>query len=493
MFKPSGVTLPNREMFDALWKRNSHGGGFCVCSKGMVHGSKGYMEFEEFYKAVTESIKTEDTAIVHMRIATHGARDKTATHPFPASGDRGQLQATTWTSKYGVAHNGVITGYGTRNEKEYSALSDTQEFILKNLSSPAFLELLFSKDTCAVNLIDKALGGDRMIVLRGDGFSVMFGFWHKFEGCEYSNMDYDIANHKYVPAKGTSVVPVNDGWVKDNKKWPAKYKKGKRWEYFETVDNTLEKCSACGTFTYEGYCCGKTHVCIDCFLRGNESHPIIHAARESQRRRIKEGNASSSAKNVEGKEKDSREPDIISAIELPASFKCDFVCNTCGLPTKSGVMVRRVGIICNKCARDLEDENVAIAKGREKALGDANENPQDQVIPIADRVAEDADALFRTEKGRFLTAKEFFNEGESIAQMIVELEDLEGVPCPAARSFITRTNCHYCKHYVKCNSCALRRHESFSDEVVENYTIRLGRTLMQLGCRKLMAFPIEES
>jgi len=87
IYKPEGAIVSD-ELFDRCWKLFSHGGGYAVWDNGRWVYEKGFMEKEEFYKAVKESINSENTRVVlHFRLATEDAEGKRNilpefTHPF---------------------------------------------------------------------------------------------------------------------------------------------------------------------------------------------------------------------------------------------------------------------------------------------------------------------------------------------------------------------------------------------------------------------------
>ena len=74
IIKPNGVELPNREVLQRCFMHNSHGGGLATLDKGRRRFkiTKGFFDFEVFYKHLKNNVSTEDVAFIHMRIATHG-------------------------------------------------------------------------------------------------------------------------------------------------------------------------------------------------------------------------------------------------------------------------------------------------------------------------------------------------------------------------------------------------------------------------------------
>jgi hypothetical protein len=87
IYKPEGAIVSDK-LFDQCWKLSPHGGGYAVWENGRWVYEKGFMEKEEFYKAVKEFIHSENTRVVlHFRLATEDAEGKKNilpefTHPF---------------------------------------------------------------------------------------------------------------------------------------------------------------------------------------------------------------------------------------------------------------------------------------------------------------------------------------------------------------------------------------------------------------------------
>jgi hypothetical protein len=87
VYKPEGAVVSKR-VFDRCWEDSPHGGGYAAWESGRWLYEKGFMEKEEFYKAVKEFIHSENTRVVlHFRLATEDAEGKKNilpefTHPF---------------------------------------------------------------------------------------------------------------------------------------------------------------------------------------------------------------------------------------------------------------------------------------------------------------------------------------------------------------------------------------------------------------------------
>lgn len=182
--KPKGVKCPTKATLKRCFDANSDGAGLAIAREGETILYKGLMDFEEFWQAYREVVKKELAALLHFRIATHGARDATATHPFPLSPDEDKLKAKCFKSRLPVAiHNGVLSGYGSRLK---TGLSDTQEFIKKRLASVR--DVLSCEGVR--ELVKDATGSSKWGLLLPDGTTYTLGFFNSEEGVEYSNRDY---------------------------------------------------------------------------------------------------------------------------------------------------------------------------------------------------------------------------------------------------------------------------------------------------------------
>ena len=124
--------LPSEEELKNSFTVNSDGAGFMYVKDGKVVIDKGYMSWDSFikhYKKLLEDFNDfkGKSLVIHCRIGTSGKNIKENTHPYPISNNSRLLRAKHLsTQEIGIAHNGVIKGYGTA-----TGLNDTQEFIGK--------------------------------------------------------------------------------------------------------------------------------------------------------------------------------------------------------------------------------------------------------------------------------------------------------------------------------------------------------------------------
>ena len=204
--KMRGVDVPDEHTLKNCWDNNDDGAGFAFNLNGRVLIKKGYMRWDDFIKAFRSYNEKynfkERGLLIHFRIATHGARDATMTHPFPVVSDEGALKKIDYTSSFAAVHNGIITltSYVANKSK---VLSDTAIFIRDYLTplstnenwlhNPSNMELVH-------NLIES-----KMAILDGSGWISKTDGFIEDNGVYYSNTTYKdfTTRHKIK----TTVIP----------------------------------------------------------------------------------------------------------------------------------------------------------------------------------------------------------------------------------------------------------------------------------------------
>lgn len=177
LYKPSGVPMPDKSVVKNCWVNNPDGAGLMYRSGKEIIGKKGFMKQKQLLKSILADDFTGLDLVIHFRWATHGLRDQTATHPFPVVTDTKKLTAQNWISSAGIAHNGIISGYGS------ASLSDTQEFIHLDLGHFGSIS-----DRPEVESYLKSKGGKYVLMTAKK--TVMIGDFISDAGCYYSNADY---------------------------------------------------------------------------------------------------------------------------------------------------------------------------------------------------------------------------------------------------------------------------------------------------------------
>jgi hypothetical protein len=178
-----------------------------------VHGRKGFMKLEEYLDFIHKMDFDKMNVVFHFRIATHGGVNAQATHPFPVSDRNAELNALTWEARAGIAHNGIVPGFGTKQ-----GLSDTQEWISK-VASKAGEHIMHPG---VLKVLEATIGQSRVVIMRRDKIVRLGEGWTQFKGCWYSNSGYK---------KPAAVVCYNrqwDDWEGDGKAW-WKNNKTSKW------------------------------------------------------------------------------------------------------------------------------------------------------------------------------------------------------------------------------------------------------------------------
>lgn len=213
--KMANNPFPSMETLHTCWTNNDDGAGFAYPWNGQVRIQKGYMSWKDFEAAI-EELKTridvdKSPMLLHFRIATHGNRDATMTHPFPIQFDEGALMKPEYSSDYAVIHNGIISmcsGTG----RTYTGLSDTATYVKD------YLTLIATNDGWLHNkqnmeLIYKMISS-KMAIMDKTGFINMTTGFEEHEGNFYSNTSYKENRYRWSTAS-TPTYTKCYGWDND--------------------------------------------------------------------------------------------------------------------------------------------------------------------------------------------------------------------------------------------------------------------------------------
>lgn len=244
--KPMGIKAPSKRILKECWENNPNGAGYCYNNGKQVVIHKGFMTFNEFYKSFKQLDYTDCDLIIHFRIATHGGINKECTHPFVVSKNISEMQKLDTTCKRAFVHNGIISGFGSRNDKD--KISDTMDYCSKIIANiPQINHELLD------NLANDK--NSRFAVLTKNNYTIG-GNWLKDNDIYYSNSTY---KPKEKPVQ-TTVYRTYDYW----RNWYDKYYKDSRTCF----------CEFCGmptsnpkTVNYYG---DLFEVCGDCYNAINE-------------------------------------------------------------------------------------------------------------------------------------------------------------------------------------------------------------------------------
>jgi predicted glutamine amidotransferase len=238
VYKEAKVALPSREVLQDCWDNNPDGAGFMYYDGGNVAYEKGFMKFEDFYKAFQAAgLTAEDTVAIHFRIATAGGVSQGNCHPFMVSEQEKELKALIGAAPNVMMHNGIL-GAGTKS------LSDTQLFVkdvLFNLIEHISEDKVFKA-------VEKITVGSKLIIFTKK--TIYFtGQWveDKESGLWFSNSTYKKAAHYYSYLEDAE---EESWWAKYNKdKWSNDKSKGESEDWlanYRDDDGVIIRCTCCG-------------------------------------------------------------------------------------------------------------------------------------------------------------------------------------------------------------------------------------------------------
>ena len=182
----SGVRQPDENTIRTMFRHNPHGAGYMVARDGRVIIHKGFMNPDEYLRAVRqEHFTAADSVVYHFRISTQAGVNPEMTHPFPLSNQPGRLRSLDQSCRIGVAHNGIIRLTSDPDNERYS---DTAIFIAGYLS-----QILRTRsdlrDRRKLNTIYQ-LAQSKFAIMDGGGYIATVGEFIHERGLLFSNASY---------------------------------------------------------------------------------------------------------------------------------------------------------------------------------------------------------------------------------------------------------------------------------------------------------------
>lgn len=264
IYHPAGHVLPDHTL-ENCFENNGDGCGFAYVNednKGvkrmMIKKTLDFPTFLRQYQRATR-VNPESPFLLHFRIRTHGATDKSNCHPFQIDDD------------HVFVHNGIIGGMTVSQQ-----LSDTQMF---NIDYLQHLEADWMRNEGVTRLIEKVINNSKLIVLNKDLDVMIYnetkGDW--VGDCWFSNDSYkkrvpyksnwQAANRdKNTPAKKPAELP----WYQRNNLfgWQGKEPQTNTRVYYTKWAHI--ECDVCGsensadTNRFFYYLGEVTSLCKDC-------------------------------------------------------------------------------------------------------------------------------------------------------------------------------------------------------------------------------------
>jgi hypothetical protein len=125
IYKPEGVELLSKDIYEQCWNLNSDGGSISYWDKDSKtwHVVKGLMDWDLWWKTFEQmrnatAIGKDRQVFIHFRVGTAGPKFAQAlTHPFPVTDDYEAMGETMFAARNIVAHNGTIgPGEATKSD-----------------------------------------------------------------------------------------------------------------------------------------------------------------------------------------------------------------------------------------------------------------------------------------------------------------------------------------------------------------------------------------
>ena len=182
----SGICQPDESTIRTMFHRNPHGAGYMFARDGWVTIHKGFMDLDDYLRAIREEHFTvSDSVVYHFRISTQAGVSPEMTHPFPLSNRPARLRKLDLRCRVGVAHNGVIRLTSDPDNERYS---DTAIFIAGYLS-----QILRTRsdlrDRRKLNTIYQ-LAQSKFAIMDGGGYVATVGAFIHERGLLFSNAGY---------------------------------------------------------------------------------------------------------------------------------------------------------------------------------------------------------------------------------------------------------------------------------------------------------------
>lgn len=195
VWKPKGVCIAKKTL-ENCYDNNPQGAGFAICKDNKIEVHKGYFKFSDFWKAFRDLQKYP--ALIHFRIATHGAVNKENCHPFIVA-----------DGKFAMVHNGILGVDVTKDESDSA-------YFAKNILEPFLAKVPWEHEPLTKFVNDSIGSGNKVVVMRNDGKSWIFNEKQgdNYKGCWYSNTGYKYNRTRWTQTNTNSASSgSNRGWA----------------------------------------------------------------------------------------------------------------------------------------------------------------------------------------------------------------------------------------------------------------------------------------
>lgn len=232
--KKKNGRIPTESELRNSFEYNSDGAGFMYVDNNKVVIDKGYMTLDSFLKHYKSlCIKYDDfknkSLVIHCRIGTSGKNNKGNTHPYPITDNVKKLRTRHLQENIGIAHNGIIHGYGTA-----TGLNDTQEYISKYLYPLYYHYRDFYKNDDMLYNIKQATSSKFVILDKTDEL-YFIGEFIEDKGLYFSNTTYK--DYEYI---GLGRYSGYNSYIGYDEDWYiSQYNKQREEEEKEYKENTI--------------------------------------------------------------------------------------------------------------------------------------------------------------------------------------------------------------------------------------------------------------
>ena len=202
----AGRRQPTEEEIRNMFYHNPHGAGYMFARDGEVIIHKGFMDVEEYIKAVRSEGLTEETpAVYHFRISTQAGVGETMTHPFPLTSRLEDTEVLDCIAQCGVAHNGVISLTTNGNSRYSDTALFITDYLNKLIRNPKDL-----KDKAIITMISRLTNSKWAIMDASGEIAVIGSPWYVEDGVQFSNHSYEKYETYYYtkPARKTKGAQI---------------------------------------------------------------------------------------------------------------------------------------------------------------------------------------------------------------------------------------------------------------------------------------------
>lgn len=181
-YKSRGAHLSDA-MLRRMFKTNPDGAGFMYAEDGVVKFEKGFFSPDALIKRFHACVSVDTPAVVHCRIATHGATCAQLCHPFPVVQKHAKEFKQRGEAPLCLAHNGVLPAsawawYATDKDSDTSAY--VHRLALEGLHR---LPMPWEAEE-----MEREIGRNRLALMDGSGEVLLLGHWQKVAGIWFSNL-----------------------------------------------------------------------------------------------------------------------------------------------------------------------------------------------------------------------------------------------------------------------------------------------------------------